>query len=83
MGSTTTTRHLSMSNVRPSASGKTKIWDVDNLTTLETLGRIRWHGPWRKYVFETYAPMIMDASCATQITDFLAAAMRDWSTSRA
>lgn len=35
-----------------STSGKTLIWEVRNKNTLEYLGRIKWHGAWRKYVFE-------------------------------
>lgn len=34
-----------------SASGKTKIWRVVNELRNEHCGIVKWHGPWRKYVY--------------------------------
>ena len=34
-----------------SPSGKTRIFVVQNPETKEYQGTIKWHGPWRKYVF--------------------------------
>jgi len=53
-----------------SESGKTKIWDVKS-TTGAALARIGWYGPWRKYTAVFYPSTVFDASCLTEISDFL------------
>ena len=64
-----------------SASGKTKIWQIFNKHTGENIGCIRWHGPWRGYVYE--APpsgnisYIYDAKCLAQISEFITAVNAD------
>lgn len=82
MGSPTTKNHLEMSAPSLSPSGKTKSWPILNTTLGEHLGYIRWHGPWRKYVFVPSAVLIMDAACATQIAGFLDTAMADYKASK-
>ena len=77
MGSTDTKNHLALGTPRSSPSGKTKIWSVNNVTLNEYLGTISWHGPWRKYVFQSGA-LIMDATCARQIAALLEEAMDDY-----
>lgn len=63
-----------------SASGKTKIWEVRNISDDhhqdDAPGVIRWHGPWRGYVYECEAS-IYDAKCLRQIADFIDAANKE------
>ena len=52
-----------------SPSGKTKITQVHNLTSIE-LGLVRWHGPWRRYVFYPSVETFFDADCLFTIAEF-------------
>lgn len=60
-----------------SPSGKTKIWLVRNTRTDEDIGHIRWHGPWRGYVFEAAEAGFYDEKCLKQISDFIITANQD------
>jgi hypothetical protein len=82
MGSTGTTEHLVMDTPWLSDSGKTKIWDIINTTLNEPIGTIRWHGAWRKYVFASHGPLLVDANCARQIARLLDEAMADYQVSK-
>lgn len=64
-----------------SASGRTKIFEVRNTTKPEVggIGIIRWHGPWRGYVYECDASFY-DAKCLQQIADFIRVANEDQKT---
>jgi len=53
-----------------SASGKTKIWMIKNSRSDYEIGRIIWHAPWRKYVFEPAKNCIFDANCMNEIAMF-------------
>ena len=56
-----------------SASGKTKVWYVINTLGVDDIpGIIKWHGPWRKYVYIT-GTSFYDSDCLKLIGDFLAA----------
>ena len=66
--------YIEILEVGKSPSGKTSIWEVRNKNTQEYLGRIKWHGAWRKYVFESPPSelfWIYDSQCLTQIAQFL------------
>lgn len=58
------------------ASGKTGLWDVvdsgDNI-----IGRVRWHGPWRKYVFAPETLTIWEENCLETVSKFLEAQTLD------
>jgi hypothetical protein len=56
-----------------SVSGKTKIWLVKNSNSDFEVGRIMWHAPWRKYVFEPARNCIFDANCLLEIASFTVA----------
>lgn len=57
-----------------SSTGRTKIFEVVNTKNKDdTPGIIRWHGPWRSYVYEC-DPSFYDAKCLRQISDFIIAA---------
>lgn len=53
-----------------SASGKTKIWMIKNSRSDYEIGRIIWHAPWHKYVFEPAKNCIFDANCLAEIGMF-------------
>lgn len=59
-----------------SPSGKTKIWEVQNIHGDDIPGIIRWHGAWRGYVYECEASFY-DAKCMRQIADFIDAANQE------
>lgn len=53
-------------------TGKTKVWSVDNANDGSHLGKVRWHGAWRKYVFQPIDGWsIWSADCLRDVADFL------------
>jgi hypothetical protein len=63
-----------------SPTGKTKIWHVTNNHpnhAADQLGIVRWHGPWRKYVFEQPDGAFYDWECLRKIADFIEVATRE------
>lgn len=59
-------KYLKFNEVGNSPSGKTKIFEVCK-TDGFPLGRIQWHGAWRKYVFEPEAETIFDEECLADV----------------
>jgi hypothetical protein len=63
-----------------SASGKTKVWEVRNISKgtneNDVPGWIRWHGAWRGYVYECEASFY-DSKCLRQIADFIGTANKE------
>lgn len=55
-----------------SESGLTKIWLVHSVKSAagDHLGKISWHGAWRKYVFQSINA-IYDEGCLVKIANFL------------
>lgn len=55
-----------------SPSGKTKIWCVVNTMgeLYDECGYIRWHGPWRKYVFQSPDDSFFDWDFLRLVADF-------------
>jgi len=56
---------------------KTPVYYVRNKSG-ETLGHIYFYPAWRKYVFTSYAEIIYDQSCLTDIISFMAEAQAEW-----
>lgn len=59
----------------PSDSGKTMIWQVladGRMRSAPTysLGEIRWHGAWRRYVFHPFSYTIYEKDCLRKLADF-------------
>ena len=56
---------------RPSASGKTKIWDVLSYEDWE-LGEVKWHSRWRRYAFypDRSDQTFFEQDCLRKIADF-------------
>lgn len=47
---------------------KTRIVAVDNKRSGNTLGTIRWYGPWRQYCFFPQGGTIFNTDCMDRIT---------------
>lgn len=63
-------------NIQPRQDGKkTDIYQVSNRLTGVIVGEIKWYGGFRKYVFAPTNDFIFDASCMTDIGQFLEALM--------
>ena len=57
---------------------KTNVWYVENKETGDGLGFIKWHGPWRQYVFEVSCDeTILSVSCLHDMADFLEELMEE------
>lgn len=58
-----------------SPSGITKIWYVVNTMSGQDdqIGYIRWHGAWRKYVYQVPDESFYDWECLRFIADFIEA----------
>lgn len=52
-------------------TGKTSIYVVTNNRTESELGLIRWHGPWRQYVFVPRDGTIYSSGCLRDIDSFI------------
>jgi hypothetical protein len=55
-------------------TGKTKVWEVTNSNDGSYLGRVKWHGPWRKYVLaisQYCVPAIWSADCLEAVGTFI------------
>lgn len=50
---------------------KTKTFYVVSRVGGDRLGEIKWHGPWRRYVFQPLGPSIYDANCLKDIAKFI------------
>jgi hypothetical protein len=52
-------------------TGKTKVWRVYNCNDGSRLGRISWHGPWRKYCFWPEGHTIWSPDCLHDVAKFM------------
>lgn len=72
--------YIDIVEVGTSASGKTKVYEVRNISngthSNDIPGVIRWHGAWRGYVYECEASFY-DAKCLRQIADFIDGANKE------
>jgi hypothetical protein len=53
-------------------SGKTDIYEVQSRIGKDFLGEVKWHAPWRRYVFCPDAECKFDESCLREIANFCA-----------
>ena len=53
------------------STGKTEIYKVVSKESAFLLGHIKWHGPWRQYVFFPQAETIFEKTCLEDIKIFL------------
>lgn len=62
---------ITFEEVGTSPSGKTKVWHVVNThNNHDAIGIVRWHGAWRKYVYECDSSFY-DWDCLRLIADFI------------
>lgn len=54
-----------------SASGKTKIYEIQTVDSRHILGYIKWFGAWRKYCFYPEQHTVFEQDCLKVISTFL------------
>ena len=55
----------------PSKTGKTLIWNVCNKDEGLMIGRVSWHGPWRKYCFFPIPDCVWSSDCLEDLATFI------------
>ena len=56
---------------------KTRLWRVVSKKGGDSLGRIEWYGPWRKYAFEPHESTVYEEDCLRDIAAFVEARTRE------
>tara|TARA_Y100001935_G_C17159734_1_gene434675 strand:- start:335 stop:589 length:255 start_codon:yes stop_codon:yes gene_type:complete len=51
-------------------SRKTKVWHVQSKHDGSILGCVKWHSPWRRYVYQAHGDTLYDKACLTVIAAF-------------
>ena len=69
------TRYLRFERI-PFPGRKTTLWAVVSRSSGVSLGQIRWHGPWRQYVFHPAPETIFNVECMVDICDRIETLMR-------
>ncbi len=64
------TKHIEALQPRPSASGKTSIWDIVARRNGAELGAVRWFGRWRRYAFYPAIDTVFEQTCLREIANF-------------
>lgn len=57
---------------------KTDRWTVYSTHTGRSLGLVAWYSAWRRYVYMTEQPLILDAGCLEDIRGFLNKQMENY-----
>ena len=55
---------------------RTKRFRINHAEEGTELGEIKWHAPWRRYVFFPYHNTLFDVSCLQRITNFIEGLMK-------
>ena len=74
---TTELTHIVIRELPPSATGKTRIWEVYNRYDGGSLGRIAWFGRWRKYGFYPWPETVFEEVCMRELSDFIVARTKE------
>lgn len=61
--------YLNFVDCGTSPSGKTRMWQVQNISQGVVLGWVKWYAPWRKYVVDI-ASGLFDPDCLDEISKF-------------
>jgi hypothetical protein len=74
--------YLYFNELNTDAKIKTRLWEVMNTSTDAVLGRIKFYGAWRKYIFQplTNTLTLFDAKCLREIADFCEQQTEAWRT---
>ena len=54
-----------------SKSGKTHIYDCENVSSGQVIGTIAWYGPWRCYCFYPMSGTVFSSGCLRDVKDFI------------
>lgn len=54
-----------------SPSGKTQQWYVTPSDNTETIGEVKWYGPWRAYAFFPWPDCVFEQKCLREIAEFI------------
>lgn len=57
--------------VQTGDTGKTKTWDIVSIHHGNVLGRVRWYGGWRQYVFYPEPQTLWNDGCLETVRRFL------------
>jgi hypothetical protein len=68
---TTELTDIAIVEIAPSATGKTKRWDVHSRHGGALLGRIAWFGRWRKYAFYPWPETVFEEVCMRELSEFI------------
>ena len=66
-------KYIEFSRPRSSPTGKTQIWHVladAHIECAYSIGEIKWHGAWRRYVFFPARDTFFEHDCLRKIADF-------------
>lgn len=63
-------------------TGRTKVWAVYNDADRSYLGNVKWHGPWRQYVFTNHVEntslgSIWNSDCLIELAAFIKDRMQE------
>ena len=50
---------------------KTVVYECRSIKTTESLGVVRWYGPWRQYCFFPGKDTIFNVGCMSDVIDFI------------
>lgn len=75
-----TTKYITYVEMPAYRKIKTKIFEVVSTSNRETLGTIKWYGPWRQYVFFPESETIWNTTCLQDINNFISELMKDRTT---
>ena len=72
-----TSQYLTYVNMGIPEGNKMPVYAVENKSH-ERLGKIRFHGAWRKYTFHPESGMLFDSVCLLEIATFISSATMKW-----
>ena len=52
-------------------TGKTWVYEITSRSNYQTLGVVKWYGPWRQYCFHPEQETMFNQTCLAEITQFL------------
>lgn len=69
------TKYFYISFILVESTTKTNIYKCCNNKTGDTLGHVKWHGPWRQYCFMPYVASVYSSGCLKDIREFIGGLM--------
>lgn len=56
---------------------KTNVYAIKTKESLETIGLLKWYGPWRTYSYFPFPDTIYEPKCMRDISDFIDRLMKE------